>query len=82
MAQGEIVADRILRIEYAQVSRDLLRCPPAHVLPVGQPKAARDPRHVGVERDDQGRSRHTFPDPQVYGVGAADHPAQEEVPLV
>ena len=55
VAEGEVVLDRIERVEAAQRGRDVARHPPARARIRRQAEAAADANHVGVERDNQPR---------------------------
>ncbi len=79
VAEREVELHRVVGVDPAERGRDLLRGPPGEIVPLRQPEVPRDPPDVGVERDHQGRAGHPGPDPEVDAVGAAHHPAQEQV---
>ncbi len=82
VAEREVEADRVGRIDEPQGRGDLLGGAPAGVGPAGEPEPPCHPVDVGVERHDQRRARHAGPGAEVDRVRAADHPAQEEVPAL
>jgi len=78
VADREVVADRVVRVEPAQRRRDVPRHAPAGAGVGREPQAAADANHVRVERHDQPGGRHAAPHPQIQRI-APHHPAQEEI---
>src|SRR5512139_965981 len=77
--EGEIVPDRILRAHRPECGGDLLRRPPVPGAARGEPHPPPEPRHVGVEGNDEVPGRRDRPEAEVHAVGSPDHPAQEQV---
>ena len=78
MAQGEVVLDRIIRIEISQRSTDLGSHVPARAAIACQPEATTDPGDMRVEWDDELRRRDISPATRIDAI-AADHPAQKQI---
>src|SRR5712691_7679547 len=78
VAEREVEPDGVGRVERAQTPRHFLGRAPGEVLAPREPDEAADAVHVRVERHDQRAARHV-PEAEVDPVGAAHHPAQEQV---
>src|SRR5207237_10763309 len=78
VAQGEVEAHRVARVQRPQPLRHFLRGLPGEIAPARRPDEAADAVDVSVERHDQRLLRHV-PEAEIDAVGPSDHPAQEEV---
>ena len=78
VAQREVEAHRIDRVQLAKPCRDVRRHVPAWTPVARQPQALPQTDDVRVERDDEPRGRDARPDSEIDLV-APDHPAQKQV---
>lgn len=53
VAEGEVVFDRVVRIEASERSGDLLRRPPTRILPLRQAQVVSDALNMRVDRNDK-----------------------------